>query len=97
MNTSSDQGMRVRVLQDTPDVEECGTTETVVTPLVGTMDEGTDEAADDGDDGHEESGQDVRGGQTGDKQHFKQTQGTGNNPLDVADILQADGSAKDLT
>ena len=75
--------------RDVPDVEEGADTEDEEAPLVGADDQSTGEAADDDDPGEEGRGQDIREGETRGVEDEDEEQREVDEPLDVADKLQA--------
>ena len=70
-----------------PDVEESRTAESVVTPLVGAVNESTDQTGDDDKDRHEQGRHDVREGQAGAEENLQDQQREGDEPLDVPHVL----------
>ena len=70
-----------------PKVDECDNTEGVVTPLVGAVDEGADQAGDDNDDRQEEGRHDVRQRQASGDQQAEEDGGEVDEPLDIPNIL----------
>ena len=72
---------------DIPDVEEREAAEDVEAPLVGTVDEGTDQATDDHEGTHEERGHDIGERETGGEENREEEEREGDEPLDVPHIL----------
>ena len=73
---------------DGPHGEEICTTEDIVAPLVGAVDEGTDETTDDEGNTHEQGGHDVGEREAGGEEDGQEEEREGDEPLDVPDILQ---------
>ena len=83
-----------------PDVEQRSHAEDVVTPLVGAVDEGTNQASDDNDRRHENGGDDVGEREAGSEEHREDEEREGDEPLDVPHILKIGGeftSAEDIS
>lgn len=72
---------------DVPEVDERYYAEGVVAPLVGAVDERTDQAGDDNDDRQEEGRHDVRQRQACGDEQTKEDGGEVDEPLDVPNIL----------
>ena len=75
--------------EDGPDVEHGEDAEDVEAPLVGGRDEGADEAADDEHPAHEDGGEDVGERQAGCEEELEEQEWEGDEPLDVANILES--------
>jgi hypothetical protein len=72
--------------EDEPDVNQRGTSERKVPPLVRAGDQSSDQSGDDHDQVEEDQGDDVRERKTGGEYELEEETGGGDDPIDVTDI-----------
>jgi hypothetical protein len=93
--TRSEQSNRSvsRPQKDEPDVDESGTSESKVTPLVRADDETSNETSDDHDKVKEDQGDNIRERESGGEDQLEQEARGGDDPVDVPDVPELTGEA----